>query len=108
MEERARLPSLFSAAAAWSERLQSEVEAGAALDTLVDRVDLTDIGVRVSLKLRTPKRVKRPATHAQELIVTRFFPMTIRRRGVEMRLAGDFPARQQSIIKHDIDAAYDR
>jgi site-specific DNA recombinase len=28
----------------------------------------------------------RPATNAHELIITRFFPMTIRRRGVEMRL----------------------
>jgi site-specific DNA recombinase len=81
-----QLLALFSAAAAWRERLQSEVEAGAILDALIDRVDLTDTGLRVSLKLPTPERVKRPATNAQELIVTRFFPMTIRRRGVEMRL----------------------
>src|ERR1019366_1964128 len=32
-----RLPSLFSAAAAWMKRLQSEVEVGAALNALVDR-----------------------------------------------------------------------
>ena len=81
-----RLPALFSAAAAWREGLLSEVEAGAALDALVDRVDLTDTGVRVSLKLPTPERVKRSAANTQELIVTRFFPMTIRRRRVEMRL----------------------
>jgi site-specific DNA recombinase len=81
-----RLPALFQAAAAWRERLQSEVEAGAALDALVDRVDLTDTGLRVSLNVPTPERVKRPATDARDLIVTRFFPMTIRRRGVEIRL----------------------
>jgi site-specific DNA recombinase len=81
-----RLPSLFSAAAAWRERLQSEVEAGAALSALVDRVDLTDTGIRVSLKVPIPESVPRPAANAQNLIVTRFFPMTIRRRGVEMRL----------------------
>jgi site-specific DNA recombinase len=81
-----RLPSLFQAAAAWGERLQSEVAAGAALDALVDRVDLTDTGIRVSLKVPTPELVTRPAANAQELIVTRLFPMTIRRRGVEMRL----------------------
>ena len=46
-----RLPSLFSAAAAWRERLQSEIEAGAALNALVDRVHLTDNGIRVSLKV---------------------------------------------------------
>ena len=45
-----RLPSIFSAAEAWRERLQSEVEAGAALTTVVDRVDLSDTGIRVSLK----------------------------------------------------------
>jgi site-specific DNA recombinase len=53
---------------------------------LVDRVKLTDTGVRVSLKVPTLERVNRPAANAQELIVTRFLPMTIRRRGVEMRL----------------------
>lgn len=77
-----RLPSLFSAAAAWRERLRSEVEAGAALNVLVDRVDLTDTRIRVSLKLPIPDPVTRPAA----LVITRFFPMTIRRRGVEMRL----------------------
>jgi site-specific DNA recombinase len=46
-----RLPSLFSLAAAWMKRLQSEVEVGAALNDLVDRVDLIDAGIRVSLKL---------------------------------------------------------
>jgi site-specific DNA recombinase len=81
-----RLPSLFSAAAAWRERLQSEVESAAALNALVDRVDLTDIGVRVSLKVATPEPVTRPAANVHELIIVRFFPMTIRRRGVEMRL----------------------
>ena len=81
-----RLPSLFSTAAAWRERLQSEVEAGAALSSLVDRVDLTDTGIRVSLTVPIPEPVTRPAANAQDLIVTRFFPMTIRRRGVEMRL----------------------
>ena len=55
-----RLPSLFSAAEAWRERLQSEVEAGAALSALVDRVDLTDTGIRVSLKLPIPSSDGQP------------------------------------------------
>src|ERR1019366_8419154 len=46
-----QLPSLFSRAAAWMKRLQSEVEVGAALNAMVDRVDLIDTGIRVSLKL---------------------------------------------------------
>jgi hypothetical protein len=45
------LPSIFSVVAAWLKRLQSEVEVGTALNSLVDRVDLTDTGIRVWLKL---------------------------------------------------------
>jgi hypothetical protein len=46
-----RLPSIFSVAAAWMKRLQSEVEVEAALTVLIERVDLIDTGLRVSLKL---------------------------------------------------------
>jgi site-specific DNA recombinase len=53
---------------------------------LVDRVDLTDTGIRLSLKVPIPEPVTRPTANAHEPIITRFFPMTIRRRGVEMRL----------------------
>jgi len=81
-----RLPSLFQAAVAWSEHLQSEVESGAALDALVDRVDLNDTGVRVALKVPIPETMTRPAANAHELVITHFFPMAIRRRGIEMRL----------------------
>jgi len=56
-----RLPSIFAAAEGWRERLQSEVEAGAALSALVDRVDLTETGIRVSLKLPIPETASRPA-----------------------------------------------
>ena len=62
------------------------MEAGAALSALVDRVDLTDTGIRVSLKVPIPETAARPAANANELIIARFFPMAIRRRGVEMRL----------------------
>jgi site-specific DNA recombinase len=47
---------------------------------------VTDTGIRVSLKVPIPETVTRPAANAHELTITRFFPMTIRRRGVEMRL----------------------
>jgi len=63
-----RLPSLFSLAADWMKRLKSEVEVGAALSALVDRVDLLDTGGSTALP------------------ITRIFPMQIRRRGFEMRL----------------------
>ena len=81
-----RLPSLFSLAAAWMKRLQSEVEVGAALNALVDRVDLTDTGIRVSLKLPNSITEEQHGANATELTITRVFPMQIRRRGFEMRL----------------------
>jgi site-specific DNA recombinase len=81
-----RLPAIFAAAEGWRERLQSEVEAGAALSAVVDRVDLSDTGIRVSLKLPIPETASRLAANANGLIIARFFPMTVRRRGVEMRL----------------------
>jgi site-specific DNA recombinase len=81
-----RLPAIFAAAEGWRGRLQSELEAGAALSALVDRVDLSDTGIRVSLKLPIPETASRPAADANGLIIARFFAMTVRRRGVEMRL----------------------
>jgi DNA invertase Pin-like site-specific DNA recombinase len=81
-----RLPSIFAAAEGWRERLQSEVEAGAALSALVDRVDLSETGISLWLKLPLPETTSRLAANSNELIIARFFPMTVRRRGVEMRL----------------------
>jgi DNA invertase Pin-like site-specific DNA recombinase len=79
------LPSIFSIAAAWMKRLRSEVEVAAALNALVDRVDLTDTGIRVSIKLPNPI-TEEQSSNATNLTVTRDFPMQIRRRGFEMRL----------------------
>ena len=81
-----RLPAIFAAAEGWRELLQSEVEVGPALSALVDRVDLSETGIRLSLKLPIPETTSRPAADANGLIIARFFPMTVRRRGVEMRL----------------------
>jgi site-specific DNA recombinase len=81
-----RLPSIFSIAAAWMKRLQSEVEVGATLTALVDRVDLIDSGIRVSLKLLNSITEEQHGANATVLTITRAFPMQIRRRGFEMRL----------------------
>ena len=81
-----RLPSIFSVAAVWMKRLQSDVEVGAALNALVDRVDLIDAGIRVSLKLPICGTEEQQGANTTELTVTRVFPMQIRRRGFEMRL----------------------
>jgi len=81
-----RLPSIFLEAEAWSKRLRSEVDAEAALYALVDRVDLIDTGIRVSLKLPNSITEEQHGANATELTITRVFPMQIRRRGFEMRL----------------------
>jgi site-specific DNA recombinase len=67
-------------------RLQSDVEVGSTLSTLVDRVDLIDGGIRVSLKLPSSITEEPRSADATALTITRVFPMQIRRRGFEMRL----------------------
>ena len=70
----------------WRQRLQSEVEAGAALTTLVRRVDLSDSGIRLALKVPIVDGGVQPVVNATELIIRCDVPIQIMRRGVEMRL----------------------
>jgi site-specific DNA recombinase len=81
-----QLPSLFSLAAAWMKRLQSNVEMDVTLSALVDRVDLIDAGIRVSLKLPNSITEEQRDANATPLTITCVFPMQIRRRGFERRL----------------------
>jgi site-specific DNA recombinase len=81
-----KLPSIFSMAVAWMKRLQSDVEVGPALSTLIDRVDLIDDGIRVSVKLPVSITEEQPDANDKSLRISRVFPMQIRRRGFEMRL----------------------
>jgi hypothetical protein len=81
-----KLPSLFALAAAWVKRLQSAIEVGAALAALVERVDLIDSGILVSLKLLFSIMEGQDGAKATALNITRSFPLQIRRRGFEMRL----------------------
>jgi DNA invertase Pin-like site-specific DNA recombinase len=80
------LPSLFALAAAWLKRLQSEVEVGAALPALVERVDLIDSGIRVALKLPLSSMEEQHGANATAVKLTRSVPLQIRRRCFEMRL----------------------
>jgi hypothetical protein len=68
-------------------RLESAVEAGVALSTLIDRVDLLDADIRVSLRLPIAAGAEdHPGTNDSALTMTRVFPVQIRRSGFEMRL----------------------
>src|ERR1017187_9262519 len=56
------------------------------LNAMVDRVDLIETGIRVSLKLPNTIAEQQQDATGTELTITRVFPMQIRRRGFEMRL----------------------
>jgi hypothetical protein len=73
-------------AAAWMKRLQSDVEVGPALSTLIYRADLIDDGIRVSVKLPVSITQEQPGANDKSLRISRVFLMQIRRRGFEMRL----------------------
>jgi hypothetical protein len=49
-------------------------------------VDLNETGISVSLKVPIPETTSQLAADANDLIIARFFPMTIRWRAVEMPL----------------------
>ena len=80
------ITSILATAAEWSTRLRSEAEAATALKSLVERAELHQDGIRLSLRLpiATPgKPTRTPLTH---LSITRQIPLRVKRRGNEMRL----------------------
>jgi site-specific DNA recombinase len=79
-----RIAPLLKSAAAWSERLQSEQDY--ALSTLIDRVDLDQDGMRLSLKLPLANAAGGAPDASSHLSIKRRVLMQIRRRGVELRL----------------------
>ncbi|HKN59919.1 MAG TPA: hypothetical protein VJW93_01990 [Candidatus Acidoferrales bacterium] len=83
------MPSIFKAAEAWIQSLRSEVEAAPVLTRLIERVGLKQHGIQVSIKLPIPAGEERDAAIPNELALTRFVPMRMKRRGVEMRLIID-------------------
>ena len=56
------------------------------MNAMVDRVDLIDSGIHVSLKLPNSITEEQHGANPTALTITRVFPMPIRRRGFEMRL----------------------
>ncbi len=91
-----RLPALLKSAQAWIERLRAKTEAAAALADLIERTDLSREGIRVSLKVPVPPAEEQKGAPLCHIALTKFVPMQMKRRGVEMRmvLEGDStPAR---------------
>jgi site-specific DNA recombinase len=80
------ITSILATAAAWSTRLQSEAEASPALNSLVERAELHQDGIRLSIRLPIPTVGKPKPSTTTHLSLTRQIPLRVRRRGIEMRL----------------------
>jgi hypothetical protein len=91
-----RLPAILKAVQASIERLQTGSDAASALGELIERTDLSRNGIRVSLKVSIPSAEEQKGAPLRHIALTKFVPMRMKRRGVEMRmvLEGDStPAR---------------
>jgi site-specific DNA recombinase len=84
-----QIKSILEEAGAWSRRLRSEAEAGNALGLLVDRVELRQDGIRLSIKLPIGSSEKLVGRGPAHLALTRLIPMPMRRRGIEMKFVID-------------------
>ena len=80
----AQLPSVVEAAASFSVQLRSEVGRNGALLQLVDRIELGARSIRITVALGALL-----SPMHKEVSLTRDFPLTMKRRGVEMRLVLD-------------------
>jgi len=74
-----RIAPILEQTAGWVRKLRSSDQPGEALATLVDRVDLTRSGFKLTLRL--PTTMNDPALALEQLV-----PLTMKRRGVELRL----------------------
>ena len=81
-----QIPEALQSARKWKRRLESDAEGMSALALLVDRVELSPDGFRIALKLPTQLGETTDATIQTWIAVSRFIPMQIKRRGVELRL----------------------
>jgi hypothetical protein len=98
------LTSIFASTAEWSARLRSEAEAPLALKTLVERVELHQDGIRLSINLPIALSAKATAITPDHLLLSREVPMKVKRRGVELRLiigagSGSSPKVDSTILK---------
>ena len=89
------IPAVLEAAGERSRWLQSEADGAAALNELVDKINLKPGGIELSINLPLPVG----GTHGAAAIlpITQFFTMRMKRRGVEMRLiigGADAPPRK--------------
>src|SRR5208282_2854851 len=92
--EAGRIVPILKQAAGWVRKLKSSAQ-GEALARLVDGVDLAGSGFK--LVLRLPTSLEHPA---ETLTLERFVPLTMKKRGVELRLV--IPNEPSSTAKVDL------
>ncbi len=81
-----RLPSILRSTQSWIARLCTKNEASSPLAELVGRVALSRDGIQVALKLALLATNDRNSAKLNHLGLTRFVPMRMKRRGIELRL----------------------
>jgi site-specific DNA recombinase len=90
------LKGTLDATSALCRRLQNEAEARTCMAELIDRIELHGDGIRVTLKIQVP--CSHAGVRTSSLLgLTRFVPLTMKRRGVETRIvfaAGNEPPRE--------------
>jgi site-specific DNA recombinase len=92
--EDADINRLFTSVVEWKARLTSEFDRPKILAELVERVTLSDEGIRVGLKVPVPWGISNATVVQKTITLFRFVPLKIKRRGVETRLiinGGDQP-----------------
>jgi DNA invertase Pin-like site-specific DNA recombinase len=89
-----QMPGIVKSAQGWIERLRSPTEMASALAELTQRVDLSRDGIRVSLKVPIPPAEEQKGVPLRRIVLTKFVPIQMKRRGVELRmvLEGDTTA----------------
>jgi site-specific DNA recombinase len=89
----ANINLVFTLVAESRDRLLAERERSTALIELVEKTVLTDEGIRLGLKISVPWGGPGSAPLHKVLHLFRFVPLTVKRRGIEMRLIinGDEP-----------------
>ena len=90
------LRTTIESTSALSRRLENEADSKDCMVELVDRIELCDDGVRVTLKIRVP--CSRAGVQTSSILgLSRFVPLKMKRRGVETRIiiaAGNEPPRK--------------
>jgi site-specific DNA recombinase len=91
-EDAENIEQILAIASNWRERLRTESEVPAALGQLIKRVQLTESGLRVTVNIPVASVGAGPR---DGMAVSHFVPMTMKRRGVELRLIVDGRADEQ-------------